>query len=120
MCLPLLESSTPAIRLYIAQLLAFGVRIPKHRTAVTDWLPPADRMKEHKGKRGWEVTALIDANSPGRQGGWVMRQLAGMLNSKDFVVSNKVTFDGRDSLNPAMSNIATGGRTVCYCCACER
>ncbi|KAL5533100.1 hypothetical protein ACEPAF_4876 [Sanghuangporus sanghuang] len=83
--LPLLESPTPMIKLYIAQLLAFGVRIPKHRIAVADWLPPAERVKESKGKRGWEVTALVDANSPGRQGGWVMRQLAGMLNSKDFV-----------------------------------
>ncbi|KAL5490344.1 hypothetical protein ACEPAI_5177 [Sanghuangporus weigelae] len=83
--LPLLESPTPMIKLYIAQLLAFGVRIPKHRIAVTDWLPPVDRVKESKGKRGWEVTALVDANSPSRQGGWVMRQLAGMLNSKDFV-----------------------------------
>ncbi|KAL5511605.1 hypothetical protein ACEPAH_4822 [Sanghuangporus vaninii] len=83
--LPLLESPTPMIKLYIAQLLAFGVRIPKHRIAVTDWLPPTERVKESKGKRGWEVAALVDANSPGRQGGWVMRQLAGMLNSKDFV-----------------------------------
>lgn len=86
MYLPLLESPTPMIKLYVAQLLAFAVRVPKHRVVVTDWLPPAERVKESKGKRGWEVSALIDANSPGRQGGWVMRSLAAMLRSKDFAV----------------------------------
>ena len=74
------------IKLYIAQLLAFAVRIPKHRVAVTGWLPPAERVKENKGKRGWEVSALVDANSPGRQGGWVVRRLTAMLRSRDFAV----------------------------------
>ncbi|EJD05875.1 ARM repeat-containing protein [Fomitiporia mediterranea MF3/22] len=84
--LPLLESSTPMLKLYIAQLLAFAVRIPKHRIAVTSWLPQAERVKESKGKRGWEVSALVDANSPSRQGGWVMRRLAAMLKSRDFAL----------------------------------
>ncbi|KAH8117383.1 hypothetical protein DFH11DRAFT_1007345 [Phellopilus nigrolimitatus] len=82
--LPLLASSSPFIRLYISQLLAFAVRVPNHRIAVTDWLPPGERLRESKGKRGWEVSALVDVNSPGRSGGWVIRHLTTMLKSKDF------------------------------------
>ncbi|KAI5124564.1 hypothetical protein M0805_003084 [Coniferiporia weirii] len=80
--LPLLESSNPTVRIYTAQILAFAVRVQKHRTAVTDWLPPEERTKENRGKRGWEVSALVDANSPSRLGGWVVRHLTVMLKDK--------------------------------------
>ena len=74
------------VKLYVAQLLAFSVRLPKHSAAVTEWLPIAERTKEIKGKRGWENEALVDANSPKRQGGWVIRHLSAMLETKDAAV----------------------------------
>ena len=70
---------------------------------VTEWLPPAGRIKEVKGKRGWEKPDTTNSNAPGRQGGWVARNLISLLKSRDtkvrstfcpcshFVVSN-VTF----------------------------
>lgn len=74
------------VKLYIAQLLAFAVRIPRHGAAITDWLPKDERLKEIKGKRGWENEALVDANSPKRQGGWAIRRLTSILDTKDAAV----------------------------------
>ncbi|KAJ7743916.1 armadillo-type protein [Mycena maculata] len=80
--LPLLVDPSPQTRISIAQLLGFSVRTAEHRTAVVSWLPPEDRMKEVKTKRGWEKTAA-SANAPNRQGGWACRNLAALTHGKD-------------------------------------
>ncbi|KAJ7722363.1 ARM repeat-containing protein [Mycena metata] len=71
--LPLLLD--PSARVSIARLLAFAVRNAEHRTAVVTWLPPEDRLKEVKTKRG--------PNAPSRQGGWACRNLTALVDSKD-------------------------------------
>jgi hypothetical protein len=40
-------------------------------------------MKEIKGKRGWEKPDMTNMNAPSRQGGWVARNLTGLLRSRD-------------------------------------
>lgn len=87
--LPLLEGPSEQLRTTIIELIAFSVRIAKHRIAVTDWLPVDEIMKESKGKRGWEV----DAHSPRRQGGWVVRHLTSLLAStKNFIVQEVLLY----------------------------
>ncbi|KAG9226457.1 hypothetical protein CCMSSC00406_0003336 [Pleurotus cornucopiae] len=81
--LPMLVDSSPQTSISIAQLLASAVRTGEHRDAITEWLPPVDRIKESKGKRGWEKPAVVNSNAPGRQGGWVARNLAALLRSRD-------------------------------------
>lgn len=71
--------------MFIAQLLASGVRTPAHRTTVAEWVPPVERMKEVKGKRGWEKPDI--ARSPSMPGGWVIRSLTALLQRKDTKVS---------------------------------
>ncbi|KAH9930763.1 ARM repeat-containing protein [Fomitopsis serialis] len=80
---PSLQTSTP-----IAQLLGSAVRNEEHQAAVADWLPPVERLKEVKGKRGWEK--LDATKSPSRQGGWVTRQLTALLQRKDSKVQEAV------------------------------
>lgn len=83
--LPLLVDPSPQTGSSIAQLLASTVRTQAHRTAVSEWLPPTERIKEVKGKRGWEKPDA--ANSPSRQGGWVARSLTALLQRRDSKVS---------------------------------
>jgi len=45
---------------------------------MTNWIPPAERSKEVKGKRGWEKE-----KKDGGRGGWVARNLVAMLSSRD-------------------------------------
>ncbi|KAJ7238127.1 ARM repeat-containing protein [Mycena haematopus] len=80
--LPLLVDPSAQTRTFIAQLLGFAVRNAEHRTAVATWLPPEDRLKEVKTKRGWEKT-IATANAPTRQGGWVCRSLTSLVYSSD-------------------------------------
>ncbi|KAJ6481550.1 ARM repeat-containing protein [Mycena vitilis] len=80
--LPLLVDSSPQTRTSIAQLLGFAVRNAEHRAAVASWLPPEDRLKEVKTKRGWEKT-VASATAPNRQGGWVCRNLTSLIHSND-------------------------------------
>ncbi|KAJ8522891.1 hypothetical protein ONZ45_g602 [Pleurotus djamor] len=80
--LPLLDS-TPQLSISIAQLISSAVRTPEHRNIITEWLPPSDRMKESKGKRGWEKPTAVNSNAPSRQGGWVARSLTALLRSRD-------------------------------------
>lgn len=82
----MLVDSSPQTSISIAQLLASAVRTGEHRDAITEWLPPVDRIKESKGKRGWEKPAVVNSNAPGRQGGWVARNLAALLRSRDSKV----------------------------------
>lgn len=95
--LPLLSSTTNAsstststlhpptsISIYIAQLIASGVRTDAHRTQVSEWLPPSERAKEAtrtNGSRRWEKTAVTNSNSPSRYGGWAALALAGLMTT---------------------------------------
>ena len=83
--LPFLEDPSFHVQMLIAELLAFSVRVKKHRTSVTQWMPPDERTRT-KGKRGWEMSALVDAKAPSRQGGWVVRHLTSLLKSKESKV----------------------------------
>lgn len=78
--------TSPQTSTSIAQLLASAVRSEAHREAIASWLPAADRLKEIKGKRGWEKPAT-NSNAPSRQGGWVARNLTALLRSRDGKVS---------------------------------
>jgi hypothetical protein len=84
--MPLLIDSSLQTSISIAQLLANAVRSKTHKAAVTEWLPPADRLKEVKGKRGWEVPSTTKLNSPSRLGGWVVRNLTASLRFRDSKV----------------------------------
>ncbi|KAI0086228.1 ARM repeat-containing protein [Irpex rosettiformis] len=80
-CLSLLTSSSSQISMAMAQLLTSTLRLPAHRTAVSKWVPPSERNKEVKGKRGWEKAD--SSSSPSKQGGWVARQLIALIQKKD-------------------------------------
>ena len=84
--LPLLVSSSVQVSISIAWILASCVRYQHHRDAVTQWLPPADRSKETKGKRGWERPDVGNSNAPGRGGGWLVRNITELYRRKDFKV----------------------------------
>ena len=68
----------------IAELLGSTLRLQPYRAVVSEWLPPGERNKEVKGKRGWEKAGTITA--PSNQGGWVARQLVALLNRKNMKV----------------------------------
>ena len=87
--LPLLIHTSQQISTSIAQLLGSAIRSPAHRKAISEWLPPAERAKEVKTRRGWEKTSAIGReglNAPTRGGGWVARNLTGLLKSRDVKV----------------------------------
>ncbi|KZT27288.1 ARM repeat-containing protein [Neolentinus lepideus HHB14362 ss-1] len=83
--IPLLADPSSQISISIAQLIASAVRKIPHRDAVMDWMPPAERTKDVRGKRGWEKPSLYGKSS-GRQGGWVARHLTALLQSKEVKV----------------------------------
>jgi len=84
--LPLLTDASTQASTSIAQLLGAALRTPSHRTAVAEWIPPAERGREAlRGRRRWErPEALAPAQSSG--GGWVARHLTTMLRNRDVKV----------------------------------
>ncbi|OJA13588.1 hypothetical protein AZE42_02727 [Rhizopogon vesiculosus] len=82
--LPLLADPSSQANISIAQLIASAVRSEAHRNAVVEWIPPAERSRDIKGRRGWEKTELVNSSSPARQGGWVIRLLVTFLQKKDI------------------------------------
>jgi hypothetical protein len=82
--LPLLADPSSQTNIAIAQLISTTVRSEAHRNAVIEWLPPAERSKEIKGRRGWEKKEMVNSSSPARQGGWVVRLLVNFLQKKDI------------------------------------
>ncbi|KAH7908768.1 armadillo-type protein [Hygrophoropsis aurantiaca] len=82
--LPLLASPSTQISISIAKLIASTIRCEDHRNAVVDWLPLAERLKEIKGKRGWERPDMVNSTAPSRQGGWVVRNLITLMQKKDL------------------------------------
>ncbi|KAF8967241.1 armadillo-type protein [Flammula alnicola] len=69
-----------------AQMLSTTVRSTTHRARVTEWLPPTERQREVKSRRGWEKTAL-SANSGAP---WVARQLVALLGDSQRDRDNKL------------------------------
>ncbi|KIJ34679.1 hypothetical protein M422DRAFT_233362 [Sphaerobolus stellatus SS14] len=88
--LPFLLSPSSQVSVSIASIIASCARNARHRDAVTHWLPPADRAKETKGKRGWERPDIVNVNSPSRGGGWLVRNSIELLKSKDVKVQESV------------------------------
>ncbi|KAF8498328.1 ARM repeat-containing protein [Gautieria morchelliformis] len=84
--LPFLLSSATQVSISIAWVVASCVRHQRHRDAAIQWLPPADRSKETKGKRGWERPDIGNSNAPGRGGGWLVRNIIELYRCKDFKV----------------------------------
>lgn len=82
--LPLLADPSSQTNIAIAQLISTTVRSDAHRNAVTEWLPPAERSREIKGRRGWEKKEMANSSSSARQGGWVVRILVNFLQKKDL------------------------------------
>ena len=67
----------------IAQLLAAVLRATGRRSAVAEWVPPAERTREvPRGRRRWERPETVaPAQSSG--GGWVARRLTTLLRCRD-------------------------------------
>ncbi|THH14939.1 hypothetical protein EW146_g5460 [Bondarzewia mesenterica] len=84
--LPLLTDPSPQVSTSIAQLLGSTLRTQEHRHTVAEWLPPADRNKDVRSRRGWEKLDVSNTTAPGRQGGWVARHLTSLLSSRDLKV----------------------------------
>jgi armadillo repeat-containing protein 8 len=75
----------------IGQLLGQAIRNADNRRAVTDWAPEPERSKEMRTRRGWEKTAATGVNALGRQGGWVIRHLVELLDTRDVKVCVELT-----------------------------
>ncbi|KAF8575788.1 ARM repeat-containing protein [Ramaria rubella] len=84
--LPFLASHSLQVSVSVAWIVASCVRIQRHRDAVTQWLPPTERSKETKGKRGWERPDVGKSDAPGRGGGWLVRNIFELIKCKDFKV----------------------------------
>ena len=84
--LPLLIDASTRVSMCIAQLLGAALRAPSHRTAVAEWVPPAERTREvPRGRRRWERPETVaPAQSSG--GGWVARRLTTLLRCRDVKV----------------------------------
>ncbi|KAJ3492991.1 hypothetical protein NLJ89_g11120 [Agrocybe chaxingu] len=70
------QPPTSSVPICTAQMLANTIRTPAHRRAVIEWLPPADRQREVKSRRGWEKTSTLTGTVPPP---WVVRQLLVLL-----------------------------------------
>lgn len=84
--LPLLEDASSQASGSVAQLLGAAARSEPYRQAVADWMPPPERNKEVKGKRGWEKTEVLYVSC------WVVRHLVTLLHKKDIKVSILVAY----------------------------
>jgi len=73
------------------------------RQAVGEWVPPAERAKEPKGRRGWEK---LEVGAAHRGGGWVCRHLVGVVSAGVAQLQVQVLYAlmalGKD--NPALGN----------------
>jgi armadillo repeat-containing protein 8 len=81
----MLADPSPNINMSISLMLASTLCTQVYRTIVTEWVPPADRLREPKGKRGWEKPSLINPQIK-QSGGWVAKRLSSLLHSKDYKV----------------------------------
>ncbi|KAI6043328.1 ARM repeat-containing protein [Pisolithus marmoratus] len=107
--LPLLEDSSPHTSLSIAQLIGASVRTDTHRTAIIEWLPPSERQKEIKNRRGWEKHDVVYQAANGKHGAWVLRHLIAMIQRKD-IKTQEAALSALGALvmdNPSVANILT-------------
>ncbi|KAI0077112.1 ARM repeat-containing protein [Panus rudis PR-1116 ss-1] len=82
--LPLLTDSSTQTIISICQLLGSSLRSTSYRIAVAAWLPWAERQERLRPKRGWEkADRTRDNNAPARYGGWVSKELIGLIQRKD-------------------------------------
>ncbi|EIW84663.1 ARM repeat-containing protein [Coniophora puteana RWD-64-598 SS2] len=111
--LPLLTDKSTQTVTAIAQLIGAVVRCDAHRTLVTDWLPPAERLKEVKGKRGWERSDILHSTGPARQGGWVVRHLIALVNGRDTKLQEAAlgAIAALAQGNPTVATALTGGHS---------
>ncbi|KAI0029217.1 ARM repeat-containing protein [Vararia minispora EC-137] len=65
----------------IAQLLGSSLRLKEYRHALSEWVPPSERSRDVRPRRGWE--RRDPSVSGGRQGGWVARSLTSLIQRKD-------------------------------------
>ncbi|KAF6750708.1 ARM repeat-containing protein [Ephemerocybe angulata] len=81
--LPLLLSPSPQLATPIVQLLASATRSLHHRTTLSSYLPPSERLAANAAKskkRGWEKIASPTSPSASLPGArWVVRVLVGLL-----------------------------------------
>src|ERR1700761_6667042 len=84
--LPLLTDASTRVSMCIAQLLGAALRAPSHRTAVAEWVPPAERTRDvPRGRRRWERPETV-APAPSSGCGWVARRLTTLLRCRDVKV----------------------------------
>ena len=91
------------IRPFLTGAIGNGLRSTGARQAVGEWVPPAERAKESKGRRGWEKPEIAAAY---RGGGWVCRHLVGVVSTGEAQSQVQVLYAlmalGKD--NPALGN----------------
>ncbi|KAF9053450.1 hypothetical protein BJ165DRAFT_1591247 [Panaeolus papilionaceus] len=73
--LPLLAigSGSHAIITSTAYMISSIIRSPVHRRLMTEWVPPHERQREIKSRRGWEKAAAV--GGPGAGIPWVAKRL---------------------------------------------
>lgn len=87
--LPLLADPSQNLHMSISLMLSSILCTQMYRTIVTEWIPPTERIKETKGKRGWEKPSLINPQIK-QSGGWVAKRLASLLQSRDCKVGSEI------------------------------
>jgi len=100
--IPLLLDQT--MQPFLMGTIGNGLRSSAARQAVGEWVPPAERAKESKGRRGWEKPEVAAAH---RGGGWVCRHLDGVVSGGESQSQVQVLYAlmalGKD--NPALANV---------------
>ncbi|PPQ80190.1 hypothetical protein CVT24_006586, partial [Panaeolus cyanescens] len=66
-------STSSAIITSTASMIASIIRSPLHRRLMTEWVPPTERQREIKSRRGWEKAAAV--GGPGATIPWVAKKL---------------------------------------------
>lgn len=110
--IPLLQDHT--MQPFLMGAIGNGLRSNGARQAVSEWVPPAERAKEPKGRRGWEKTEVVAAH---RGGGWVCRHLVGVISTGEAQSQVQVLYAlmalGKD--NPAIGNALRAETDGGYC-----
>lgn len=106
----MLEDKSPQIVISVALMLTSTLCAQVYRTKVTEWLPPAERAKETKGKRGWERPNLIGLGTK-QGGGWVAKRLSSLLQSRDVKVIihyGELALDADEGIGPRSCSWSSG------------
>lgn len=86
---PLIQDAT--LYPFLCATIANGIRTPAHRNALCGWLPPAERAKASKGKRGWATSATSPSTasstapfppSSTATSSWILRYLLQAVTSQ--------------------------------------